>query len=106
MEGTLPLWLKRRVGEVLGVGHNRAPKQAWDVVRDYFGECPIETVTGQGDEKFRVVLRLPAATEAPVSWGPVEAFRSKFKLGLEVQVSGGDETFLLLDFSAAPQSRA
>ena len=104
MEGEkLPLWLKKRVGEVLGVGHNRAPKEAWELIRHHFGECPVETVTEQGDEKFRVVLRLPAPTEEPVSWEPVEAFRSKLRLGLEVHVSDREgETFLLLDFSAAP----
>lgn len=100
----LPLWFKERVGQVLSVGRHRAGKQAWDVVRDTFGDCAVETVTSSGEpdsgeERLQVAVPLPGAgNPMPVSWNRIEAFRSRFGLKLEAQVSEG-ETILLLEFS-------
>ncbi len=81
----LPLWFKQHVAEKEKLGHKKAGKEAWEVIRRYFGDCRAETALRNERESLLVTLELPFATaERRIAWDRIEAFRERFRLGLNV----------------------
>ena len=81
----LPLWFKERVAKVEELGHKAGAKQAWELIERHFGHCKADTAMRNERESLLVTLELPFATaERRIAWDRIEAFRERFRLGLNV----------------------